>query len=173
MGYQPKIVRIIARLNVGGPAKHVVWLTAGLDDFDTLLVAGSVPAGEGDLGHFALQSGVLPHFIPQMSREISMGDITTIWKLYRLYLREKPDLIHTHTAKAGTVGRVAGFFYRWLTPSVFLGTAAQDTVRSYISWPHLPQLLWSIENAAICSHRTCTRLVNYGSHRRRQRTAGG
>jgi glycosyltransferase involved in cell wall biosynthesis len=121
MSQQPKIVRIIARLNVGGPAKHVVWLTAGLDDFDTLLVAGSVPAGEGDMGYFASESGVVPHIIPQMSREISMGDITTIWKLYRLFLRERPDLIHTHTAKAGTVGRVAGFFYRWFTPGVFLG----------------------------------------------------
>jgi glycosyltransferase involved in cell wall biosynthesis len=121
MSHQPKIVRIIARLNVGGPAKHVVWLTAGLDDFDTLLVAGSVPAGEGDMGYFARELGVVPHIIPQMSREISMSDITTIWKLYRLFLRERPDLIHTHTAKAGTVGRVAGFFYRWFTAGVFLG----------------------------------------------------
>ena len=52
MPKQVKIVRIIARLNVGGPAKHVVWLTAGLDDYQTLLVAGSVPEGEGDMGYF-------------------------------------------------------------------------------------------------------------------------
>ena len=118
-----KIIRIIARLNVGGPAKHVVWLTAGLDraSYETLLVAGTVPEGEGDMGYFAEQSGVTPLFIPDMSREISVRDITTIWKLYRLFLREKPDLIHTHTAKAGTVGRVAGFFYRWLTFGVLLG----------------------------------------------------
>lgn len=118
-----KVVRIIARLNVGGPAKHVVWLTAGLDktDYETLLVAGTVPEGEGDMGYFAEYSGVVPHFIPEMSREISLKDAATIWKLYRLFLREKPDLVHTHTAKAGTVGRVAGFFYRWLTPSLFLG----------------------------------------------------
>ena len=43
-----KIVRVIARLNVGGPAKHVAWLTAGLQDgeWESLLVAGSVPPGE-------------------------------------------------------------------------------------------------------------------------------
>jgi glycosyltransferase involved in cell wall biosynthesis len=116
-----KVIRIIARLNVGGPAKHVVWLTAGLDDYQTLLVAGTVPEGEGDMGYFAEQANVVPHFIPEMSREISAKDIVTIWKLFRLFLREKPELIHTHTAKAGTVGRVAGFFYRWLTPGLFLG----------------------------------------------------
>src|SRR5512145_2519965 len=123
MSKPAKIIRIIARLNVGGPAKHVVWLTAGLDQasYETLLVAGTVPEGEGDMGYFAEELGVTPLFIPDMSREISVKDITTIWKLYRLFLREKPDLVHTHTAKAGTVGRVAGFLYRWLTPRVLLG----------------------------------------------------
>lgn len=122
-----KIIRIIARLNVGGPAKHVVWLTAGLDpaSYETLLVAGTVPEGEGDMGYFAEESGVTPLFIPDMSREISLKDLTTIWKLYRLFLREKPDLVHTHTAKAGTVGRLAGFLYRWLTPRVLLGRPRQ------------------------------------------------
>jgi len=119
--HRAKIVRIIARLNVGGPAKHVVWLTSGLADYQTVLVAGTVPPGEGDMGYFAEQAGVIPHFIPQMSREISLNDVTTIWKLYRLFVREKPELIHTHTAKAGTVGRVAGFFYRWFTPGLLIG----------------------------------------------------
>jgi len=43
------------------------------------------------------------------------------WKIYRLMLRERPDIIHTHTAKAGAVGRVAGLMYRWLTPSTVIG----------------------------------------------------
>jgi glycosyltransferase involved in cell wall biosynthesis len=116
-----KVIRIIARLNVGGPAKHVVWLTAGLDDYETLLVAGTVPEGEGDMGYFADEANIVPHFIPEMSREISAKDLITIWKLFRLFLREKPDLIHTHTAKAGTVGRVAGLVYRWLTPTAVIG----------------------------------------------------
>ena len=109
---QKKIVRIIARLNVGGPAKHVVWLTTGLQDeaYRSLLVAGSVPAGEEDMGYFAEEAGVTPVYIPEMSREISLNDAVTVWKLFRLFLRERPDIIHTHTAKAGTVGRVAGFF---------------------------------------------------------------
>ena len=118
-----RIVRIIARLNVGGPAKHVVWLTSGLEQagYRSLLVAGTVPEGEEDMSYFAEQTGVTPLYIPEMSREISLKDAITTWKLFRLLLRERPDIVHTHTAKAGTVGRVAGFFYRWLTPGVLLG----------------------------------------------------
>jgi glycosyltransferase involved in cell wall biosynthesis len=118
-----KIIRIIARLNVGGPAKHVVWLTSGLKDsgFDTLLVTGQVPEGEEDMSYFADEAGVRPLYFSEMSREISLKDAITVWKLFRLFLREQPDIVHTHTAKAGTVGRTAGFLYRWLTPGVLIG----------------------------------------------------
>ena len=122
-----KIVRVIARLNVGGPAKHVVWLTAGLQnaDCDTLLVSGTVPPGEDDMGYFAAEHGVKPFLIQEMSREISLKDWLTIWKLYRLFLREQPDIVHTHTAKAGTVGRIAGLVYRWFTPGAIVGKPRQ------------------------------------------------
>jgi len=118
-----KIVRVIARLNVGGPAKHVVWLTKGLSSpqFESVLIAGTVPPGEDDMGYFATEMGIAPVFVPEMSREISLKDVLTVWKLYRLFHREQPDIVHTHTAKAGTVGRFAGFLYRWLTPRTFLG----------------------------------------------------
>ena len=118
-----KILRIIARLNVGGPARHVVWLTDGLraSGYDTLLVTGVVPPGEDDMTYFAQSAGVVPHVIPQMSREISLRDALASWKVFRLMLRERPDLVHTHTAKAGTVGRVAGLLYRWLTPAALIG----------------------------------------------------
>ena len=118
-----KIVRVIARLNVGGPAKHVVWLTRGLQtaECQSLLVAGTVPSGEDDMSYFATEMGVSPVFVSEMSREISLKDALTIWKLYKLFLRERPDIVHTHTAKAGTVGRVAGLLYRWFTPGALLG----------------------------------------------------
>ncbi len=112
-----KIVRIIARLNVGGPARHVVWLNQALqnEEFESVLLTGTVPEGEEDMGYFAAQHGVEPKFIPEMSRELSPKDIVSLWKVFRELWREKPDIIHTHTAKAGTIGRVAGFFYRWLS----------------------------------------------------------
>src|SRR5437660_795338 len=118
-----KVVRIIARLNVGGPAKHVAWLEAGLREkgVESLLVAGVVPPGEDDMGYFAESLGVRPGVIPEMSREVSPKDAVTVWKLFRLLLRERPDIVHTHTAKAGTVGRAAGLLYRWLTLSALFG----------------------------------------------------
>ncbi len=118
-----KILRIIARLNVGGPARHVVWLTQGLksEGYETLLVAGVVPPGEDDMSYIAAAAGVQPFTLPEMSREISLKDAVTIWKLFRLMRRERPDIVHTHTAKAGTVGRVAGLMYRWLTPAALVG----------------------------------------------------
>jgi glycosyltransferase involved in cell wall biosynthesis len=118
-----KILRIITRLNVGGPARHVIWLTAGLhsNDCETVLVAGSVPAGEDDMSYFASQHGVTPVYIQEMSREISFKDLISVGKLYRLFLRERPDIIHTHTAKAGTVGRFAALLYRWSTTGALLG----------------------------------------------------
>jgi glycosyltransferase involved in cell wall biosynthesis len=118
-----KVLRIIARLNVGGPARHVVWLTAGLrsNACETVLVAGKVPPGEDDMNYFAAQQGVAPVYIQELSREISFKDLSSVGKLYRLLLRERPDIIHTHTAKAGTLGRFAALLYRWSTPGALLG----------------------------------------------------
>jgi glycosyltransferase involved in cell wall biosynthesis len=118
-----KVVRIIARLNVGGPAKHVAWLEEGLRrrGVESVLVAGVVPEGEGDMGYFAERLGVRPVVVREMSREVSPKDAVTVWKLFRLLRRERPDVVHTHTAKAGTVGRVAGLLYRWLVPSTLVG----------------------------------------------------
>jgi len=118
-----KILRIIARLNVGGPARHVVWLTEALqdDEFQTTLIAGSVPSGEDDMGYFADENGVKPVYLREMSREISPSDFRSLLKLFRHIKAEKPDIIHTHTAKAGTLGRIAGFMYRWVTWSTLIG----------------------------------------------------
>lgn len=118
-----KILRIIARLNVGGPARHVVWLAAGLKahGYETLLVAGTLPPGEDDMSYLAKAAGVEPFIVRDMSRELSLKDLLTAWKLFRLMVRQQPDIVHTHTAKAGGVGRAAGFMYRWLTPATLVG----------------------------------------------------
>jgi glycosyltransferase involved in cell wall biosynthesis len=118
-----KILRIIARLNVGGPARHVVWLTQALqdDEFQTTLVAGSIPPGEDDMAYFAAENGVRPVYLREMTREITPSDLRSLFKLYRRIKAEKPDIIHTHTAKAGTLGRIAGSMYRWITPRTLIG----------------------------------------------------
>jgi glycosyltransferase involved in cell wall biosynthesis len=114
-----RVVRIIDRLNVGGPAKHVTWLTAGLDPerFETTLITGVVPDSEGDMGYFARAAGVEPLVIEEMSRELSLGDVAVTFKILRTLFRLKPHIVHTHKAKAGAVGRLAATIYKWLTPS--------------------------------------------------------
>jgi glycosyltransferase involved in cell wall biosynthesis len=114
-----RIVRIIDRLNIGGPAKHVVWLTAALNhgEFSSTLITGIVPEGEGDMQYFADELGVRPVVIRELSRELSLRDLVVIGKLLRLLFRLQPQIIHTHKAKAGATGRVAAWLYRWLTPS--------------------------------------------------------
>lgn len=123
MTRQLRIARIIARLNVGGPARHVTWLTEALqnEEFASVLITGIVPPGEDDMSGFAAAHGVVPHVIPEMSREISPRDVVTIWKLFRFFRRFRPDVVHTHTAKAGAAGRVAGVLYRFLTPGTLIG----------------------------------------------------
>lgn len=114
-----RIVRIIDRLNVGGPAKHVVWLAAGLDSkrFETVLITGTVPASEGDMSYFARSAGVEPVIIREMSREPGPRDIIVIAKLLKELWRIRPDIVHTHKSKAGAAGRIAAMIYKWFVPS--------------------------------------------------------
>jgi glycosyltransferase involved in cell wall biosynthesis len=118
-----KVLRIIARLNVGGPARHVTWLTSGLRAFsyDTTLLTGVPPPGEEEMTAFVAAHGIVPRVIPEMSREITLRDVGVIWKVFRLLLRTRPAIVHTHTAKAGAAGRIAAFLYRYLTPGTLIG----------------------------------------------------
>jgi len=105
-----KILSIITRLNIGGPAMHTVLLTAGLDRsrFESLLVAGVVGEGEGDMSYFASAYGVKPTIIPELGREIGLkNDLIALYRLFGLIKKEKPDIVHTHTARAGALGRIA------------------------------------------------------------------
>jgi len=106
-----KILRIIGRLNVGGPAIHVVNLTAGLDThrYQSLLVAGSENEAEGSMLDFALSQGVKPTVIAEIVTAFSLAprDGKALWKLYGVMRKERPHIVHTHTAKAGFLGRLA------------------------------------------------------------------
>ena len=105
-----RVLRIIARLNVGGPAIHTVLLTAGLNDgrFRSLLVTGTPDEQEGDMSYYARQLGVEPTFVPELGRELSWrDDLVAFQRLVGLIRSFRPHIVHTHTAKAGAVGRLA------------------------------------------------------------------
>jgi glycosyltransferase involved in cell wall biosynthesis len=109
-----KIVRIIARLNTGGPAIHSILLTRELNSerFSSRLVTGVVSPGEGDMGSFAVERGVRPIMIPALQRDPRLlDDLRAFVRICRIVFATRPDIIHTHTAKAGALGRAAGFLY--------------------------------------------------------------
>ena len=101
----PQVVHVIARMNVGGPAAILVELLEHLPDQS--LLTGEVEAGEAD--HLALRSpGTLFHRVPGLGRSPRPGDdLRALAHLIRELRRRRPDVVHTHTAKAGTLGRLA------------------------------------------------------------------
>ena len=102
------IVRIIDRLNVGGPALHAVLTARGLPRYRTVLIIGSVEPNEADMGYLLDGSGVEPIVIPSLGRELRPAqDARTFAELVRVLRRLKPDVVHTHKSKAGVLGRVA------------------------------------------------------------------
>ncbi len=107
-----RVLRVIARLNIGGPAKHVALLTKRLDPtvYDTTLVCGKISPEEGDMGYYAEQMGVQPIVLAGLRRNISiLDDVVVLWRMYRLMRQLRPHIVHTHTAKAGFIGRFAAW----------------------------------------------------------------
>ena len=107
-----KILRIIARLNIGGPAIQAIRLTSELnsDEFQSKLVVGQVGKNEGDMSYLAEKWKVTPTIVTEMGREIHWwDDFIALYKLIKIIKDFNPDIVHTHTAKAGTLGRMAAF----------------------------------------------------------------
>lgn len=106
-----RVLRVITRLNVGGPAIHTILLTQALNDgaqFESTLVTGITAPHEGDMLDLAAEKGVQPIMLPELGREISPSDdLVALAKMVRLIRQYRPDVVHTHMAKAGTVARLA------------------------------------------------------------------
>src|SRR5271165_4001470 len=95
-------------MNGGGPARQVAYLHRSLrSSFETILVIGAVEPGEYDM-RYLLEDSIGVVEIPSMSRSVKVwSDLVSLITITRLLLRERPDIVHTHTAKAGVLGRVA------------------------------------------------------------------
>jgi glycosyltransferase involved in cell wall biosynthesis len=144
MSERIRVVRVIARLNVGGPAIHATLLTERLDParFESLLVTGTEEPGEGN--YLALRGTGLRslHVIAALGREIRVWqDLTTLVKLTRLLRRVRPHIVHTHTAKGGTLGRLAA---RLARVPIVVHTYHGHVFRGYFS-PARTRLFVAIE----------------------------
>jgi glycosyltransferase involved in cell wall biosynthesis len=104
-----RVLRVIARLNIGGPAIQAISLTALMQErgYATRLVRGSESADEGSMDDLAERMGVQPTLVASMRRDPGFGDVRALASLVRIARRDRPDLVHTHAAKGGTLGRVA------------------------------------------------------------------
>jgi glycosyltransferase involved in cell wall biosynthesis len=104
-----RIVRVIARLNIGGPAIQAITLTKRLEPlgYRTTLVRGMEEPDEGNMDHLADELGVTPVLVPSLRRNPGWHDLSALWALVRIMRRERPHIVHTHAAKGGTLGRLA------------------------------------------------------------------
>ena len=105
-----KLLRFVARLNIGGPSIHVHLLTKGLNPkkFNSILVTGKISPQEGDMSYLFNSLEKKPISIDDLQREIRpLLDIKAVIKILSLLHKENPQIVDTHTAKAGTTARLA------------------------------------------------------------------
>lgn len=105
----PKVLRIINRLNLGGPTYNAAYLTKYLEpEFETLLIAGEKLESEGCSKFILDDLGIRPIIIPEMKREINFrNDYKALVKIKEIIKEFEPDIVHTHASKAGFIGRLA------------------------------------------------------------------
>ncbi|WP_210491632.1 glycosyltransferase [Patulibacter sp. SYSU D01012] len=104
------MLRVIARMNVGGPAHHVAILSERLDPtrYATVLLTGEVPPSEGSLERLATERGVDVRRVAGLGPALRpLADLRAFVALVGHVHRLRPDVVHTHTAKAGLLGRLA------------------------------------------------------------------
>ena len=129
-----RVLRVIARLNMGGPALHVAYLSAGLRNrgYDTTLVAGSLALGEESMAGVAERLGAPIVTVPELHREISpLRDLRAVYHLADLIREVRPHILHTHTAKAGAIGRLAARLAGDAGPSIVVHTFHGHVLRGY------------------------------------------
>lgn len=132
-----RIVRVIARLNIGGPAIQALTLTKRLEahGYTTTLVRGREEPDEGNMDHLAAELGVTPVLVPWLRRNPGWHDLPALLSLALLIRRERPQIVHTHAAKGGTLGRLATLiaFPRKRTRPVLIHTYHGHSLRGYFT----------------------------------------
>jgi len=129
-----RVLRVIARLNMGGPAIHVANLASGLQTrgYQTTVVAGSLARGEDSMAFVAERLGVNVVSIPDIQREVSaLHDARSALRVAALIRAERPHVLHTHTAKAGAIARAAAMLAGDSRPPVVVHTFHGHVLKGY------------------------------------------
>ncbi len=158
-----RVLRIITRLNVGGPAQHVVWLSRGLERFGyrTLVLTGCPEAHEASMERFAQTHGVAVERVAGLGRAVRGGaDLRALVALWRACRRTRPHIVHTHTAKAGALGRIAASLAR---VPVRVHTFHGHVLEGYFS-PLVSACIRALERGLAA---TCDRIVALSPGQRR------
>ena len=157
-----RIVHVIARLNVGGAALHVLQLAAEQRrrGDHVLIVAGTLAPGEESMEYLADELDVRLQRLPALQRELSpRRDASAVRELVRTIRAERPDVLHTHTAKAGGAGRIAAALARRARPAVVVHTYHGHVLRGYFGrgketfYRHLEQVLARVTSRLIAVSR--------------------
>ncbi|MHB1537986.1 MAG: glycosyltransferase family 4 protein [Solirubrobacteraceae bacterium] len=130
-----RLLRVIARLNIGGPAIQAISLTRLLQDrgYESTLVRGSEAPGEGSMDHLAAELGVRPVHVRSLRRDPGPQDLRALFALIAIIARERPRIVHTHAAKAGTLGRLAALLAPGRSSRVIVHTFHGHSLRGYFS----------------------------------------
>jgi glycosyltransferase involved in cell wall biosynthesis len=132
-----RVLRVIARLNVGGPAIQAITLSRLLEErgYETRLIRGREGAREGSMDALAEELGVTPVSLPTLRRRIGLGDMVSLVFLVRQIRAWQPQILHTHAAKAGALGRTAALLAGRRRPPVIVHTFHGHVLTGYFSAP--------------------------------------
>jgi glycosyltransferase involved in cell wall biosynthesis len=113
-----KVLQLITRLDKGGAPRVFLKLVRGLRErgIEVVMATGPSRNPEEALGEFSRRWRIPSHALPSLRREIApVHDLLSLFQIIALIHRERPTLLHTHTTKAGILGRIAGRLTRTRT----------------------------------------------------------
>ena len=148
-----RVLHIITRMIVGGAQENTLLSVVGLDtmpEYDVTLLSGIDKGREGEL---LSQARETTHLIvlPEMGRSINpFSDVMAFWKLYRLIKAGHYHIVHTHSSKAGVLGRLAA----WLagTPIIV------HTLHSLVFHDYQP---WLVNRAWWLAKKICAPITDF------------
>jgi glycosyltransferase involved in cell wall biosynthesis len=145
-----RVLRVITRLNIGGPSIHAASLTERLvaRGFDTRLVHGRLAEGEGDM-RYLLSPSIQTDHLRSLRRPLSpLHDAFAVGRILDILRDWRPHIVHTHMAKAGSVARTAAAIYNLTTgrdaPARVVHTYHGHVLEGYFS-PSRTRLFIAIE----------------------------